>query len=160
MRGDERRVYMELLLMGDEQADMVERYLERGEMFVGYVSGQAVAVCVTVDNRVALADDVCGIHDPVADSIEVKNLAVAPGFRRQGLGRQMLGFVERRWSGRSICLGTGETPSTLRFYASCGYAYSHRVPGFFPDNYDHPIVEEGVLLTDMLYLVKAAETDK
>ena len=27
----ERRRYMELLLMGDEQEDMIERYLERGK---------------------------------------------------------------------------------------------------------------------------------
>lgn len=33
----ERRRYMELLLMGDEQEDMIELYLERGEMFALHV---------------------------------------------------------------------------------------------------------------------------
>ena len=31
---ENKRGYMELLLMGDEQESMVERYLDRGELFV------------------------------------------------------------------------------------------------------------------------------
>lgn len=54
----------------------------------------------------------------------------------------------------TLLVGTGETPSTLKFYERCGFAYSHRVPGFFTIHYDHPIVEEGVLLCDMVYLRK------
>ena len=38
----ERRRYMELLLMGDEQEDMIERYLVRGEMFALH-EGRAAA---------------------------------------------------------------------------------------------------------------------
>ena len=32
--------------------------------------------------------------------------------------------------------------------------YSHRIPNFFTDHYDHPICEGGVLLRDMVYLQK------
>ena len=35
-----------------------------------------------------------------------------------------------------------------------GYAESHRVKNFFTDHYDHPIVEAGVVLRDMVYLKK------
>ena len=135
-----RERYMELLLMGDEQREMVERYLDRGDMFVCFDGDEPVAVCVAVTDG--------------DEWVEVMNLAVVPGRRRQGLGRAMLGFVEQRYRGRSIRLGTGETPSTLRFYESCGYRFSHRVPDFFTRNYDHPIIEEGVLLADMVYMVK------
>lgn len=41
-----RERYMELLLMGDEQRDMVERYLARGDMFVCFDGDEPVAVCV------------------------------------------------------------------------------------------------------------------
>ena len=32
----------------------------------------------------------------------------------------------------------------------------HRIENFFIDNYDHPIVEAGVLLKDMVYLLGEA----
>ena len=42
-----------------------------------------------------------------------------------------------------MLVGTGDSPLTIPFYESCGFAYSHRVPDFFIDNYDHPIFEGG-----------------
>lgn len=49
---------------------------------------------------------------------------------------------------------TGDVPSTIGFYKSCGFEYSHRIENFFTDNYDHQIIEDGVLLKDMIYLKK------
>ena len=65
-----------------------------------------------------------------------------------------LGYAESQHSNKKIILGTGETPSTLRFYKFRGYSYSHRIPNFFTDNYPAPIIEEGVTLCDMIYLEK------
>ena len=31
------------------------------------------------------------------------------------------------------------------------FVYSHRIPKFFIEHYDHPIIEAGRQLTDMLY---------
>lgn len=136
----DKRRYMPLLLIGDESEEMIGRYLDRGQLFAGFIDGVAVAVCVAM---------AVGAHHT-----EVKNLAVHPDFQRQGIGRRMLEYVERHNSGKTVTLGTGETPSTLRFYRSCGYIYSHRIPDFFTDNYPDPIIEEGVLLRDMVYLSK------
>lgn len=66
----------------------------------------------------------------------------------------MLEYIEHLNSGKTIILGTGETPSTLSFYQACGYTYSHRIPNFFTANYDHPIIEDGIMLKDMVYLCK------
>ena len=49
-------------------------------------------------------------------------------------------------------VGTGEAPSTLAFYQSYGFSPFHRISGFFTIHYDHPIVEDGVLLADMAVL--------
>ncbi len=132
--------YMDLLLIGDESEEMVRRYVDVCNLYVGFVDGVAVS-CIA-----ALAID--------AGTVEVKNLAVIPESRRRGVGRRMLAHVEGLHAGCKICLGTGETPSTIRFYQSCGYRYSHRVIGFFTDNYPDPIVEEGITIRDMLYLSK------
>lgn len=134
------RCFLPLLLIGDESEEMVGRYLDRGNLYVGYVADIPVAVCLTTDEGPELT--------------EVKNLAVAPEFRNRGIGRTMLGHVESLHRGETVMLGTGETPSTLRFYRSLGYEYSHRIPDFFVKNYPTPIIEEGVRLKDMLILVK------
>ncbi len=135
--------YMKLLLIGDESEKMIMRYLGRGRMWAGFLNGEPVAVCVAT------------VESPRV--IEVKNLAVTADSRRKGLGRKMLLHVESVFPGKSFQLGTGETPSTLHFYHSCGYRYSHRLPDFFLLNYPFPIIEEGVELRDMVYLVKSPE---
>lgn len=64
---------------------MIDRYLERGEMFVARDDGQVVAECVVTDE---------------ADRIgEIKNLAVPLQYQRKGYGRQTLEFLEAYYPG-------------------------------------------------------------
>lgn len=135
-----KKQYLPLLLIGDESESMIDRYLDSGTLYVGLLNGKPIAVCVIVNLD--------------SDTVEIKNLAVEPEYRKHGYGRRMLEYVESQHSDKKIILGTGETPSTLRFYKSCGYSYSHRVPYFFTDNYPTPIIEEGITLCDMIYLEK------
>lgn len=135
-----KKQYLPLLLIGDESESMIDRYLDYGTLFVGFFNGMPIAVCVAVNLE--------------PDVVEIKNLAVEAEFRRQGYGRRMLEHVESQHSNKKIILGTGETPSTLRFYKSCGYSYSHSIPNFFTDNYPASIIEEGITLIDMIYLKK------
>ncbi len=137
-----KRAYLGLLLLGDEQESMIDRYIDRGELFV-LTEGEATAGgCVVTDE----GGGVC----------ELKNIAVCPQFRGRGYGRALVEYVCRHYAGRfrTMLAGTGEVPSILRFYEGCGFAPSHRIAGFFTGHYDHPIVEEGVLLRDMVYLKK------
>lgn len=39
----------------------------------------------------------------------------------------------------------------MGFYMACGFQFSHRITDFFVHHYDHPIVEDGILLKDMVY---------
>ncbi len=137
---NDKKQFLQLLLIGDESETMIDRYLQQGNLYVGILNGIPITVCValTIDDT----------------TVEIKNLAVNPCFQRRGFGRLMLEHVENVNPNKSIILGTGETPSTLRFYEKCGYRYSHRVPNFFTNNYSNPIIEEGVLLRDMIYLKK------
>lgn len=139
---ENKREYMELLLLGDEQEDMILRYLDRGEMFVLERSGVLCAVCVVTDE----GDSVC----------ELKNIAVRPEFQRKGCGRELIGFIEAHCRDRfdRLIVGTGDSPLTVPFYESCGFVRTHTVKNFFTDNYDHPIFEAGVQLKDMIYFEK------
>ena len=136
-----KKQYLDLLLLADEQEDMIDRYLESGTMYALY-DGGVKAVCVVTDE----SDGV----------LEIKNLAVAPASQRKGYGRAMIDFIAETYQGSYAILqvGTGESPLTLGFYESCGFAISHRVENFFVDHYDHPIIEQGVQLVDMVCLQK------
>lgn len=138
---ENKKRYLDLLLLADEQESMIDRYLERGDMFVLEDKG-VKAVCVVTDE----GNGIC----------ELKNIAVAPESQRQGYGKKLIGYLETRYSGTyaRMLVGTGDVPGALGFYTSCGFEYSHRIENFFTDNYDHPMVEDGVLLKDMVYLKK------
>lgn len=143
---DNKRRYLPLLLIGDEQEEMVMRYLPHGRLFVGFDPAPCVVAVVTDEG-----DGCC----------ELKNLAVDPSRQRQGYGRRMVASVVRRYAARgyrTLRVGTGETPSTLRFYASCGFRPAGSIPDFFTRNYDHPIVEEGIQLRDMIVLEQPLDT--
>lgn len=141
----DRRAWMPLLLVGDESERMIDRYLDRSVLYGLYCDGVPCGVCAVTDEA-----DGCS---------EIRNIAVAAPYRRRGLGRRLLAHAERCCAPRTrtLLLGTGETPSTLRFYESCGFVRTGRVPDFFRDNYDRPIVEEGIVLRDMIRLCKERE---
>lgn len=144
----DKKRYLPLLLLGDEQESMIDRYLERGDLYVlSAADGEALAVAVVTPE----GEGVC----------ELKNLAVNPRHWRRGLGRRMVENLCAlyRATCHTMLVGTGDSPRTVGFYRSCGFVYSHTVPDFFTRLYDHPVVEEGRLLRDMLYFRRQLRTE-
>ena len=135
----DKKRYLDLLLLADEQEDMIDRYLERGIMYVLEDDGVR-AECV-------VSDEGNGI-------LELKNIAVAPAAQGRGYGKAMVDFLIRTYKGQYAVLqvGTGDSPSTIPLYEACGFYRHHLVKNFFTDHYDHPIYECGVQLVDMMYL--------
>ena len=138
-----KKDYLPLLLLGDEQETMIDRYLERGTLYVLEEDGAARALCVVTDEGGGV--------------LEIKNLATAPAWQHRGYARALVDHVADAARGRFAILqaGTGESPLTVPFYEACGFCYSHRVKNFFTDHYDHPIWEGGVQLVDMVYYRRA-----
>ena len=137
----DKKRYLALLLLADEQEDMIDRYLQRGVMYVlddGGVKGE----CVVTDE----GDGV----------LELKNLAVEPAFQGHGYGKALVDHICKTYQGlfSTLQVGTGDSPLTVPFYEKCGFVRSHVVENFFTDHYDHPIYEGGVQLVDMVYLQK------
>ena len=135
----DKKRYLDLLLLADEQEDMVDRYLERGTMYV-LEDGGVKAECVVTDEGDGI--------------LELKNIAVAPDFQGRGYGKAMVAFLVQTYTEQHTVLqvGTGDSSSTIPFYESCGFRRHHLVKNFFTDHYDHPICEGGVQLVDMVYL--------
>lgn len=136
---ENKKQYLQLLLLADEQEDMVDRYLSRGTMYVLDVNG-VKAECVVTDEGNGI--------------LEIKNIATLPEYQRQGYARKLIDFLVMQYSGQYSVLrvGTGDSPLTVPFYEKCGFIRSHAVKDFFINNYDHPIVECGKQLIDMIYL--------
>ena len=136
---ENKKEYLDLLLLADEQEDMIDRYLHRGQMYILDDSGVKCACVVTDEGE--------GI-------LEIKNIATVPEYQRKGYGKMLVDFVIREYRGQYTLLqvGTGDSPMTIPFYEKCGFVRSHIIPNFFTDNYDHMIVENGVTLVDMVYL--------
>lgn len=145
----DKKRFLPLLLLADEQESMIDRYLERGEMFVMYES-EAETVPITV---AVVTDEGNGVR-------ELKNLAVAPEYQRKGYGKQMVEYLCQHYANvcHTLMVGTGDSRQTVSFYKSCGFVYSHTVADFFTLNYDHPIVEEGKVLRDMIYFRRILAT--
>jgi len=134
-----KKQYLSLLLLADEQEDMIDRYLERGTMYVLEDDG-IKAECVVTDEEDGI--------------LEIKNIATDPAYQKKGYGKTLIDFIVRKFAGQYSILqvGTGDSPLTIPFYEKCGFTRSHTIPNFFTDNYDHPIYEGGVQLVDMVYL--------
>ena len=63
----DKKEFLELLLLADEQESMIDRYLERGDMFVLYDNGLKACCVVTREGE--------GIY-------EIKNIATISFFQR------------------------------------------------------------------------------
>ena len=139
---ENKKQFLPLLLLADEQEDMIDRYLNKGTMYV-------------LDDDGVKCE--CVITDEGNGVLEIKNIATEPEYQGKGYGKALIDFVATTYKGKYSILqvGTGDSPLTIPFYEKCGFIRSHIVRNFFTDNYDHPIFEGGVQLVDMVYLQRA-----
>ncbi len=138
---DNKRQYLPLLLLADEQEDMIDRYLDRGAMYVlRDRPGHVIAECVVTDEGGGV--------------LEIQNLAVLPEYQRRGCGKMLVQFLETHDRGGYSVLRVGTSPGHVPFYEACGFRQHHIEPGYFTAHYGHPIYEDGVQLTDRICLQK------
>ncbi|MDD3253074.1 MAG: GNAT family N-acetyltransferase [Lachnospiraceae bacterium] len=140
---DHKKEYIDLLLLADEQEDMIDSYLERGDLFVLDDDGVKAECVITKEGD--------GVY-------ELKNIAVSPDDQRKGYGKSLIEYLFSLFTDcTTMFVGTGDVPSSLTFYKKCGFTESHRIKNFFTDHYDHPIFEDGRQLVDMVYLKRERE---
>jgi len=130
---------MDLLLLGDEQENMIQKYLDRGELFALYDGDLKTVSVVTKEDE---------------NTCEIKNIATYTQYQGKGYGKTMIKHIIDKYRDKCkvLLVGTGENDKILSFYKGCGFTYSHTVKDFYIDNYDHEIFEDGKQLKDMIYL--------
>lgn len=80
-----KKQFLDLLLLADEQESMIDKYLERGEMFALYDDGLKAISVVTCEGE--------GIY-------EIKNIAVCPSSQRKGYGKRLVDYLFGYYQGR------------------------------------------------------------
>lgn len=141
MVNEDKKQFLDLLLLADEQESMIDKYLERGELFTLY-DKELKSICVVTGES--------------SDTCELKNIATYEKWHGKGYGSKLIQYISTFYKDRYkyMIVGTGDIPSIIQFYENNGFSLSHRIQNFFIDNYDHPMYEEGVQLVDMVYLQK------
>ena len=76
----QKKRYLELLLLADEQEDMIDKYLEEGTLYVLEDEG-VKGVCVVTDEGEGL--------------LEIKNIATDPASQGKGYGRALIDHVAK-----------------------------------------------------------------
>jgi GNAT superfamily N-acetyltransferase len=138
---ENKKQFLDLLLLADEQENMIDKYLPSGDLFALYDNDlKSVCVVVPIDS----------------ETCELKNIATYEKYQGRGYGRVLIKFISSFYKNdyKTMLVGTGEVPRILSFYGSCGFEESHRLKNFFTDNYDHPMFDGEIQLIDMVYLKK------
>ncbi|KGN72396.1 GNAT family acetyltransferase [Porphyromonas macacae] len=138
---ENKKQFLDLLLLADDQENMIDKYLPKGDLLALY-DDDLKSICVIV---------------PVnSETCELKNIATYEKYQGKGYGSILIDYISNFYKNdyKTMLVGTGEVPAILSFYESCGFQKSHRVKNFFTDNYDHPIFDGNIQLIDMIYLKK------
>ncbi len=120
------------LLIGEAVQELRRRYpgFEANEYAPGEADQAGAAFVVA---RLDEAPAGCGALRPfeTADSVEIKRMFVREAYRRQGISRQILTFLEetaRQLGYQKIVLETGtKQPEAIQLYQQSGY---DRIPNF------------------------------
>lgn len=134
---------MELLLEADPSENMIRSYLAEGICYLAELDGSLIGVYVLMPLSRTAA--------------EIKNIAVAPSSRGQGLGKELVfdALAEAKRLGYStVEIGTGNSSlDQLALYQKCGFRLDSIDQDFFVRHYDEPIIENGIVCRDMIRLV-------
>lgn len=75
---ENKKQFLPLLLLADEQENMVDRYLERGSMYV-------------LDDNGVKAE--CVVTDEGDGILEIKNIATVPEYQGKGYAKALIDFL-------------------------------------------------------------------
>ncbi|WP_248924064.1 GNAT family N-acetyltransferase [Paenibacillus hamazuiensis] len=133
---------MDLLLLADPSAQMVEDYVRRGRCYVAEWNGGIAAVYVLVPTR--------------PKTVELVNIAVSEEHQGKGIGKRMVAHaveIARSLGFKTIEVGTGNSSvGQLALYQKCGFRITGIDRDFFVRHYEEDIVENGIHCRDMIRL--------
>ena len=89
---ENKKQFIALLLLADEQENMIDRYLEKGTMYV-LEDHDVKAECVVTDEGNGI--------------LEIKNIAVDPKYHGMGYGKALIDFLASKYADEYSILQVG-----------------------------------------------------
>ena len=100
---EDKKQYLDLLLLADEQENMIDRYLDKGKMYV------------LDDNGIKCE---CIVTDEGNDVLEIKNIATVPDYQGKGYAKSLIDFIVEKYREQYACLlYTSPEKQAKRIYA-------------------------------------------
>lgn len=134
--------YWDLLLLADPSQDLVRSYTKLGKVYGATINGLPVGVYVLL---------------PLENNAwELKNIAIETAHQGKGYGQALLYHsieTTRKMGGSLLEVGTASSGAKqISFYKKAGFRPDRLDEGFFVRHYDEPVLDNGILCVDMLYL--------
>ena len=140
----EDEIPYDLLLLADPSRDCINQYITHSEIYAADLQGQTVGCYALYE-----VDD---------DTTEIKNIAVNSHCQGRGFGTTLLkDAIEKAMSKgmKKIIIGTGNSSiKQLYLYQKIGFRITDIKADFFSDNYQEPILENGIECRDQIILTK------
>jgi len=131
----------ELLLLADETVEAIDQYVHQSDVYTAEMDDETIGV-------------VC-LYQVDAHTVEIKNMAIAEGYRGRGYGSLLLDSIKdiTRKEYATLMVGTADAGiRQIAFYEKNGFRKFAVKKNFFIDQYEAPIYENGVQLKDMVML--------
>lgn len=141
---ENKDTYIDLLLLADPDIDIINSYIDDGDLFVLFNNDIVVTAAIVTK----IDDNTC----------ELKNIATYEAYQGHGFGKKLIKYIFEYYKNQyeNIIVGTGNSSiSNIAFYKSLGFNYDSTLENFFVDNYLEPIFEDGIQCKDMLLFKKA-----
>ena len=135
-----KKEYLPLLLLADPCEEMIDLYLDKGEMYILNYDNKTICEAVVVE----ISNTEC----------ELKNIATNEEYQMNGYAKRIVDHICNIYKKSYKVMFVGTTNTAVPFYNKLGFHYSHTVKDFFIDNYPESIFEGNVQCVDMLYLKK------
>ena len=134
----------DLLMLADETIEAIEKYIYESDVYVAVENEQSRPIAVFV------------LYKSGDKEIEIKNIAVAECRQNAGIGSLLVSEIKRialAAKCENLIVGTpGSATRQINFYEKNGFKKYDVRKDFFVQNYPTPIIENGIILTDMLML--------
>lgn len=140
---DERKNFMKYLLLADENEEIINEYINKGDMFSIIFREKVIGVALFINESPFI--------------VELKNIALSPEFRGKGLGKEILKKAIKLYKKKlftKMIVGTANSSiANLAFYQKAGFRIVGIKKNFF-EKYSGPIYENGIQAIDMIMFEK------
>lgn len=138
---EDKEKYIDLLLEADPDENVVKKYIDNGDMYIGIRDDEVVCEIIIIK----VNDEEC----------ELKNIATVEKYRGKGYAQEMIKYVFEKYKETYKRMIVGTSENMIPFYVLNGFTkYHHTVKNFFIDNYEEAIWDGNLQCIDMYYYYK------